>query len=317
MNIYKKVPKPIKEVYRFFKRGVNRVEAEYWGMVIEKNPKKHAEHETRRHKDILLRPLNLDEPIYFNEKLLWLKYNIYNKSSLIAKCYNKYEVREYVKSKGLDNILNTLYGAWDNLDDVPWKQLPSECVIKISNGYAGHVFKRKGEIFNIKKAKRTLKATKRKYEYYYKITGDLFVAGTEQKIICEKMLHSNLGFVAPEDYKFYCFNGKPMFVEFLADRNGSSDYSYKEVFVDVNLIDRHELEGEAVAGTFEKPSCYDEMIEVAKILSADFPFVRVDLYVENGHPIFGELTFTPNHVQTRESEIEMGKLLDLSTAKIM
>ena len=35
------------------------------------------------------------------------------------------------------------------------------------------------------------------------------------------------------------------------------------------------------------------MIEVAKTLSKDFPFVRVDLYETEAGIVFGELTFTP------------------------
>lgn len=35
------------------------------------------------------------------------------------------------------------------------------------------------------------------------------------------------------------------------------------------------------------------MIELARILSKDFPFVRVDLYNVDGKIYFGELTFYP------------------------
>ena len=35
------------------------------------------------------------------------------------------------------------------------------------------------------------------------------------------------------------------------------------------------------------------MLEIAKVLSKDIPFLRVDLYEINGKIYFGELTFTP------------------------
>jgi hypothetical protein len=48
------------------------------------------------------------------------------------------------------------------------------------------------------------------------------------------------------------------------------------------------------AGDFpKKPECFDEMIKYAEILTAPFPFVRLDLYDYNGKPILGEMTFTP------------------------
>ncbi len=314
MLIRKIVPKPIKE---FLRNLHGQISGNYWFKVLEQDTLKHAKHEVKRQKLKLLRPLNIDEPIYFSEKMFWLKYNVYNKSPLIAQCYNKYEVRKYVEKKGLGYILNELYGFWDSVDEIPWEQLPDEYVMKVSNGYAGHVFKRKGQPFNKKEATILLLKTKKRMDYLYKITGDLFVAGTAQKIICERLLHSNLGYTAPEDYKFYCFNGKPLYVEFMKNRfkddvNDGNQSDYDEVFVDIDLNDRHELEGEASPGTFEAPPCYQDMIKIAEILSKDFPFVRVDLYVENEKPIFGELTFTPFHVQTKQSEVELGEALDLS-----
>lgn len=304
-----KIPQPIKKYGRKVLDIRDRALAVYWEKTIIKNPEKHAKREMKRQKQDLLRATDLENPKYFSEKMLWLKYFLYNDSPLVAQCYNKYEVRKYVESKGLKNILNELYGVWDSVDDVTWDTLPEEYVMKISNGYDNHVFKREGEPFSIKKSKETLNASKSRSKFIYVLTGDLFVKRTNQYVICERLLHSNLGFKAPEDYKFYCFNGKPKFIEFMANREGGSVYN--EAFVDINLNDRHDLEGEAHPGTIKKPTCFDEMIDIAKILSHDFPFVRVDLYVENEKPIFGELTFTPFHNQTKQSEIELGAEIDL------
>ena len=40
-----------------------------------------------------------------------------------------------------------------------------------------------------------------------------------------------------------------------------------------------------------KPSCMDEMVKLASILSQNIPHVRVDLYDIDGKIYFGELTF--------------------------
>ena len=42
-----------------------------------------------------------------------------------------------------------------------------------------------------------------------------------------------------------------------------------------------------------RPKLLSEMIDAAKCLSADFDFVRVDLYESDGRIMFGELTFSP------------------------
>ena len=65
-----------------------------------------------------------------------------------------------------------------------------------------------------------------------------------------------------------------------------------------------------------QPKQLGKMLELARALSRDFPFVRVDLYLVGGKIYFGELTFTPaNGIITYEpvaTDYEMGKLLDLS-----
>ena len=57
------------------------------------------------------------------------------------------------------------------------------------------------------------------------------------------------------------------------------------------------------------------MIRIAKILSKDFKFVRVDLYELERKVYFGELTFSPAHCVfpylSDKFDLEMGKLLQI------
>ena len=59
-----------------------------------------------------------------------------------------------------------------------------------------------------------------------------------------------------------------------------------------------------------------EMVELAKVLSKPFPFVRVDFYVEHDRPIFGELTFTPTACMendyVEEMDLKLASLIDLT-----
>lgn len=43
-----------------------------------------------------------------------------------------------------------------------------------------------------------------------------------------------------------------------------------------------------------KPACYETMVELALLLTKNIPFVRIDFYVIDNHPYFGEITFYPN-----------------------
>lgn len=281
--------------------------------IVKYKPQWHAKLESRRQKSDLIRKPDIINPIYFNEKMLYLKYFLYNKSPLVAKCYNKFEVRDYLIEKGCGDNLNELYGAWDTIDEIPWDSLPEEYVIKVANGYSGHVFKRSGQPFSKKEAARRLKNAMYSSSHCFKISGDLFAYGTKQKIICEKILRSSLGYVSPEDYKFYCFHGEPLYLQIMWNRYGVLDGLFCDAMYDINLNERFDLAAESMETPSSDiiPICFSDMVKLAKKLSSDFPFVRVDFYVENDHPIFGELTFTPFYAQTVKSMNEMGELIRL------
>lgn len=49
-----------------------------------------------------------------------------------------------------------------------------------------------------------------------------------------------------------------------------------------------------ITSNVKKPKNFDLMVEYAKILSKDFPHIRVDFYNIDGEIIFGELTLYTN-----------------------
>lgn len=272
--------------------------------------------------------INLDKPEFFNEKLLWLKYYRYNKDLLVIQCYDKYLVREYVKQRGCGEILNELYGVWDSVDEIPWDNLPDEFIIKKTNGSGNHVFKRKGQSFDIEAAKRLLKFSNYREHLGNITSGDLFAVANQQRYICERLLKPEKESEEVDDYKFYCFHGVPKYLLFIWDRVDKTEYNvaFKEIDLDNDgaLIDRSEYRNDAQPLEIQMPGCYQEMLDCCRKLAAPFPFVRVDFYVENGRPIFGELTFTPAgshmlpHVFKTDNSInsegllKLGSLIDLS-----
>lgn len=64
------------------------------------------------------RKINWKNPLRYTEKIQC--YKMYYKNPLMVKCADKYDVREYVKSKGLGQILNPCYGIYDSPDDIVW-----------------------------------------------------------------------------------------------------------------------------------------------------------------------------------------------------
>ena len=64
------------------------------------------------------------------------------------------------------------------------------------------------------------------------------------------------------------------------------------------------------------PDFYPQMLEDAKRLCQDFPFVRVDFFLANDRYYFAELTFTPGAgmmpFNPARYDLEWGNMLEIS-----
>ena len=66
---------------------------------------------------------------------------MHNKSFIDNAIYaDKWRVRDYIKSKGLENILLDVYGVWEKGDDIDFDVLPDKFALKPNNGSGGHFF---------------------------------------------------------------------------------------------------------------------------------------------------------------------------------
>ena len=112
-------------------------------------------------------------------------------------------------------------------------------------------------------------------------------------IIIENYLGKDNGDL-PEDYKFYCMNGKSKYVMVCADREIGKAAKYFYFDRNWNMMPYTKDALEDPKRVIPKPEHIDEAFDYAEKLSKDFPFVRVDLYIVDGKIYFGELTFTPS-----------------------
>lgn len=231
--------------------------------------------------------LNLENPITFNEKLQWLK--LYWRDPLVSFCGDKFTVREYVKKKKCEELLNELYWETKNVNTIDFGKLPEKFAIKGTHGCGYNLIQNGHVELDINKSKKQLKKwLKSRYALESaEINYDLM----EPRIICEKFIDGNNG-QFPDDYKVYCFNGKPHCVMICSERKEGKARYY---FVDKewNLLKYNKDSKSIEEMPFKKPKSFDEMFNYAEILSEGFPFVRVDFYDIKGKPMLGEMTFTP------------------------
>ncbi|WP_326716798.1 hypothetical protein [Vagococcus jeotgali] len=70
--------------------------------------------------------LNLKKPKNFTEKIQWMKLNYRNPEMKI--CVDKYEVRNFIKKKNLEEILVDLYQVCDQTDKIDIGKLPQKFI---------------------------------------------------------------------------------------------------------------------------------------------------------------------------------------------
>lgn len=236
------------------------------------------------------RILNLKDPKTLNEKILWLKQNVYADDQLVMKCADKLAVREYVEEKGCGDSLNELYKVYNNPDEVDWDELPEQFALKYNHGCGfNYICGSKADADRKECMEKLRQWEKTDYWHLY---AELQYKNIEKKILCEKYLGD--GDLLPTDYKVYCFNGKPLYIMTCEDRgNGQTHFFFFDSNWNFCPITHDGLtKGEDF--TLPKPKHFEKMLEYARKLSAPFPFVRVDFFDVDNELIFGELTFTPS-----------------------
>ena len=245
----------------------------------------------------------MNKPKRWTEKLQL--YKMYYRNPVLNICVDKYEVRGYIKSKGLQDNLVKLYGVWDNANKIDFSTLPCSFILKTTDGGGGETVlivkdKEKADLVSIRTKLNSWldrKSINAGREWAY--TGI-----KKSQIIAEELLINKQNPDAGiEDFKILCFNGEPKYI--IVDKDRYVDH--KRNFYTTNWERKYvTTDHEQFETEYPKPENLDEMLEIARKLSEDFPFVRVDLYNVDGKIYFGELTFYPwtGYVQFTPDEFD-------------
>ena len=109
--------------------------------------------------------------------------------------------------------------------------------------------------------------------------------------MAEAFLSDGSGSLA--DYKVHVFGGEPKFILVCADRFEGSGLTEDFYTPDWEHMDLRRPGIPNAVKPQEKPELLEQMLDCARKLAVDFPFVRADFYVCGGKLYFGELTFYP------------------------
>lgn len=255
--------------------------------------------------------LNLKNPKTFNEKLQWLK--LHDREDIHTMMVDKQAVKKYVSDKiGEEYVIPTL-GVWDDFRNIDFDKLPDQFVLKTTHGGGGGGVVICTGISCLDKEKAAEKISESMVGDIYRLYREWPYKNVRKRIIAEQFIQSEDGDL--RDYKFFCFNGEPKFLKVDFGRFTEHHANYYDM--EWNLLPFGEAALPPVTSHIEeKPLNFDRMIKIAKALSKDTKFLRVDLYNVKGKIYFGELTFYPaagmGHFTSKEWEFKVGDMLNLS-----
>lgn len=264
-----------------------------------------------RYRASMHKKLNLDNPQTYCEKLQWLK--LYDRNPKYKQLVDKYEVREYITKTIGEEYLIPLIGVYNSFDEINFKNLPKQFVMKCNHDSGSVIICNDKEKFDINKAqKKITKALKTDFfyngrEWPYK--------GINPKIIIEKYL-SETPNEQIKDYKIYMFNGKLGYFSICSER----EKKLKITFFDNNrkLIELRQ-EGYENDKKIKLPKNYNKMVSLAEKLSKGIPQVRVDFYEVKDKIYFGEMTFFDGsgffHFVPEKYDYIWGKKIELPSRK--
>lgn len=251
---------------------------------------------------------NYWNPKTYDEKIHWLILNIYDER--YSKYADKLEVRSYIENEcDFGNLLVPLYDSFNSTSDIDFALLPNQFMMMTNHGSGSMYYQScfdKNTIDYQKLMDKMDVALKTKFwathcEYHYKPISPI--------IMCLQLLTDNEN-EKLTDYKVLCSRGKPICILVCSNRDEGRDYySTNWEYLDYSLPEFR------CASPITKPTCLDEMLRAASIISKPFPFARIDFYEVKGKLYFSEITLTPSaglHSNiSKEAQIEIGNQIEL------
>lgn len=226
--------------------------------------------------------LDLKNPKTFCDKLNWLK--LHDVHPEYTRLVDKVAVRDYLKEVVGEDLCLPLLGVWEHYDDIDFDALPDRFVLKCNHD--------SGSVKVILDKSAMDHGTLREF-YESRLKQNPYLLGREYpyrdvppRIYAEQYMVP-AGDCDINDYKFFCFDGKPEILFVATER--STDCKFDFFDMDFNHLDIDNIHPQS-GKTIEKPKTFEQMKQLAAKLSQGMKFVRIDLYEIDGKLWFSEFT---------------------------
>ena len=233
------------------------------------------------------KPLYLDDPQTYCEKLQWLK--LYDRKPQYSILVDKYLVKNWIADKvGSKYVIPTL-AVYHSAAEIDVDSLPEQFVIKCNHDSGSTIICRNKEDFDIEKAKMKLASALNKN--HYKQSREWVYKNVKPVIIAEPLLKNVVNNEnSAEDlwtYKFLCFNGVPKIMYVTVKNDDIWENYYDMDFKPLDIKRQYRTNKNLIP----RPDAWEEMKHIAEVLSKDLPHVRVDLYCTDCGIKFSEMGF--------------------------
>ena len=247
--------------------------------------------------------LNLKNPKSFSEKIQYLK--IHDKKDEYVQYVDKIESRKIALRYMDESNIIPILKKWGKPKQIDISSLPSQFVLKCNHDSGSSIVCYDKNDFDINLAINKLtKSYSTNYFYSGREWPYKFVRPC---VFAEKILNPPI-----DDYKVYCFEGKPHFIVRCSDLNNKRamdfyDLSWKRILV--------RKPGHPTAPDIPKPVFFDRIIDWAESFSKGKHFLRVDFVYSDKCIYFGELTLYAssgfNSFIPADFDYELGNLIQL------
>lgn len=236
------------------------------------------------HAARLRRRGNFTKPVTFNEKVNWRVLND-RRPELIRYC-DKIEMKEVVRERVPGPELRIPRTLWcgSSLADAPDLATLPPCAIKPNHGSGSVLF---GPVLPEQQPKVHETVAAWDQSAPGELLGEWGYLQARPLILIEELLP---GGAVPDDVKVFCFDGEPRLVTVNSGRfdDGLTATLYTPEW---DLLSAEW--GDAAPAPADKPERLDDLLEIARRLSAGWDFMRVDLYLVGDEIWFGEFSPYP------------------------
>ncbi len=250
---------------------------------------------------------DLQNPVGYNDQVKWLM--LFAQHELMPVCADKVRVREYVSERLGPKVLipiRVIANSWSEIED---ELTRGPAVLKCSHDSGSTTLL---DSLDAKKIANLRQHYERQLSREHGVgKGEWHYKGIEPRLVLEERLPGSDPRVGPADIKVHCVNGQPRMVHIIDNRQADSRQAFFSAQGEPLSLSLKPHRGKINGFEFDKVKSI--ILPLVTKLAEPFRYVRVDFYLVEDKPFFGEMTFFEEAglFPRRSEEIELASAIGI------